>query len=61
MAFDKMSYDNAYRRQHYDLVQFSVPKGKKALLKEIAENKNLPLSKMIVEALETQYGIDLSK
>lgn len=58
MAFD--------RKKHYDQVMILIPKGKKELLKEEARIRDirdsqgkLSVSRMIVLALEKQYGLDL--
>lgn len=60
MAFNKMRYDNDYRREHYDTLTVLVPKGKRKELKEAATLKGLTVSQYVVEALEAQYGHELS-
>lgn len=66
MAHDHNSYSQAYDKENYDRVVFKLPKGKRTLLKEEAEIRDirdsqgkLSVSRMIVLALEKQYGLDL--
>lgn len=60
MAFDKVEYDNGWRRANRDRIAFEVPKGKKAILQDIAKKQGKPMSEIIVEALEAYYKIDLT-
>ena len=66
MAHDHNSYSRAYDKENYDRVVFKLPKGKRTLLKQEAEIRDirdsqgkLSVSRMIVLALEKQYGLDL--
>lgn len=66
MAFNKSEYDNSYQRDKYDVIKILIPKGKKELLKEEATTRDVrdskgkvSVSRMIVLALEKQYGLDL--
>lgn len=61
MAFDKNSYDNAFKRQAYDRVTVLVPKGKHQDLKDLAEREGKSVSALIVDAVESKYNLDLSK
>lgn len=68
MAFDQTKYIDEYVKENYDRVTIKIPKGKKALLKDLAVKHNITdakgkisVSRMIVEALEEKYGIDLGK
>ena len=61
MSFDKQKYDAEYAKQAYDFIRLYVPKGKRAELKRLAEQHNLSVNRFIIEAVETQYHIDLSK
>lgn len=68
MAFDQTEYVTNYIRDNYDQVMVKIPKGKKAILKRVATQRNITdakgrvsVNRMIIEAIETQYGIDLSK
>ena len=66
MAHNHNSYTSNYTKENYDQVLFKIPKGKKELLKQEAEIRDirdsqvkLSGSRMIVLALEKQYGLDL--
>ena len=66
MAHDHNSYSQAYDKENYDRVVFKLPKGKRTLLKQETEIRDirdsqgkLSVSRMIVLALEKQYGLDL--
>lgn len=61
MAFNKKSYDAEFHRQAYDRVVFVVPKGKKKTIQDYAEDRGISMGKLIIEALETMYDMDLSK
>lgn len=61
MSFDQHQYNNDYTRAHYDKVSVLFPKGKAAEIKQAARDKGLSISQFIVEAVETQYGLDLRK
>lgn len=67
MAFDQQKYIDDYNREKYDRVTFRVLKGKKQLLKETAtrldivdDKGQVSINRLITEALEAHYGIDLS-
>lgn len=61
MAFDQVEYKNQYNRENYDIVRFTVPKGKRKLLKERAQELGISVSELVIRALEKQYLLDLSK
>ena len=61
MAFDKIKYDNDFTRQNYDVIRALVPKGKNKDIKALAKSRGVSVSQLIVEALENQYQLDLSK
>ena len=68
MAFDQSKYITQFMSENYDEVKFRVPKGKRVLLKQIAQERNIldikgkvSVNRMIIEALEQVYSIDLSK
>ena len=58
--FDKATYDAAYRKRAYDTIQIQVPKGKRSLLKALAEDNGISMNKFIIRALEIVYDVDLS-
>lgn len=59
MAFDKIQYNNDFTRQNYDVIRALVPKGKGKEVKDLAKQNGKSVSQLIVEALESQHGIDL--
>ena len=68
MAFDQSKYISGFLSENYDEVKFRVPKGKRVILRDIAKEKNIldtkgkvSLNRMIIEALEQTYHIDLSR
>lgn len=68
VAFDQQKYITDYVRNNYDQVMVKVPKGKKAILKQLATDNNITddkgkisVNRMIIEAVEEKYKVDLSK
>lgn len=49
------------QRANYDQIAFRVPKGNKTALQLEAAKRGKTMNEIIVEALEAQYGLDLSK
>ncbi|MDO5398721.1 MAG: hypothetical protein Q4G33_12415 [bacterium] len=47
--FDKVAYDNDYIREKYDRLTLTIPKGKKALLKEYCQKRNISINKCITD------------
>lgn len=61
MATKKTQYDNAFAKANYDRVVYQVPKGNKIILQTEAAKRGKSVNALITEALEAQYGLDLSK
>lgn len=68
MAFDQTKYINDYVKENYDRIEIRVPKGKREILKKLAKEHNITddkgkvsVGRMMVEAIEEKYGVDLSK
>ncbi len=68
MAFNQGKYIAGFMRENYDEIKLLVPKGKRELLRKIATERNIvgdkgriSVNRMIIEAVEQVYGIDLSK
>lgn len=61
VAFDKVAYDNDFKRQNYDEIRALVPKGKREEIKTFAKEKGVSVSRLVVEALEAHCGLNLSK
>jgi hypothetical protein len=50
-----------YKALNYERIYYRVHKGGKAILQEEATKRNKTVNALITEALEAQYGLDLSK
>lgn len=61
MAFDQNSYQPKYQKQNYDRLIALVPKGKGEEVKAFAETKGISVSRLIIDALEELYKLDLSR
>lgn len=68
MAYNHSQYTATYTKNNYDQVMVKVPKGKREVLKQFAESHRIvdhkgqvSVNRMIIDAIEAQYGIDLSK
>ena len=61
MSFDQQKYIDEYKKSNYDRVTVFVPKGKKQVIVKCAESKGCSTSQLVVEALENQYKLGLSK
>lgn len=59
MAFDKNRYNNEYKKMNYTRTKIMFPKGKKALLKQRADELGISVNQLIIRALETQYHLGL--
>lgn len=60
MAFNKVQYDNEWRKANKDRFTVEIPKGKKRILKELADQQKRPVSEIVIEALEAYYQINLT-
>ena len=56
-----MSYDaiNKYNREHYEKIAVRVPKGKKAIIENLAQLTGLSINTLILSAVEEKYGVNL--
>ena len=52
---------NEYNRENYFQVALRIPKSKKQMLQELADLEGTSINKLIISAIEKQYGIDLSR
>ena len=60
MAFDQNTYNEDFRKANYDRLIVLVRKGAKDVLKDIAKRNGTTVSKLIVQAVEEEYNIDLT-
>ena len=55
--FDQIAYQNSYNKENYDRITLMLPKGSKARLKELAEERGTTLSGLLKEVLHKEFGI----
>ncbi len=51
-SFDQIRYQNDYKRKMYDRIEFLIPKGEKALIKEKAAELNKSMNDFIYTAVK---------
>lgn len=61
MAFDQNKYIEKYMKENYADISILLPKGKKPLLKQRADELGISVNQLIIRALEKTYLLDLSK
>ena len=61
MAFNENDYNTSYKKANYDRLNVLLPKGSKTALQSEAAKREKSVNALITEALEKQYGLDLSK
>lgn len=52
---------NAFNSKTYDRINYFIPKGKKEVIKSLAEYEGKSVNQCITEAIEGYWNIDLSK
>ena len=57
----KFEYQNEYNRENYFKVALRIPKEKKEMLQELAKLEKVSVNKLIINAIEQFYGVDLSR
>lgn len=53
-------YINKYKKDHYDVLRISLPKGVKAVLQSEAKERDVSVTNMILQALTQYLGKDVS-
>lgn len=53
-------YINQYKKDHYDVLRISLPKGVKAVLQQEAKERNVSVTNMVLQALTQYLGKDVS-
>lgn len=68
VGFDQTKYVDDYVRENYDRLSLKIPKGKKAVLQELAVKYNMTddkgktsVTRLLMDAVEEKYHVDLSK
>lgn len=57
----KQEYNIKYDRKNYERISLYFYKGKRDLLKQCAKDNGISVAQLIIIALESTYGLDLSK
>lgn len=52
MAYEKISYNNAYNKQHYEEIKLRLPMGQKELLRAAADAAGLSVNAYILQAVQ---------
>lgn len=61
MPFDQSKYKKEYENEKYDFIAIYMKKGYREIIKAKADELGIPISQLIVTALEKNYLMDLSK
>ena len=56
--FDKIKYKNSFIAEKYDRINLTIPKGKKAIIKDFAQNKGKSVNTFINEAIDEKMERD---
>lgn len=59
--FNQTKYITQWEKENCDQVKIRLPKGKRDIVKKLAQDHNLSISQMYNEAIEEKYKVDLSK
>lgn len=57
----RFEYQNEYNKENYFKVALRIPKEKKETLQELAKLEKTSINKLIINAVEQFYGVDLSR
>ena len=52
---------NKYNRENYFKVALRIPKDKKEVLQQLADEERMSINKLIINAVERFYGVNLSR
>lgn len=53
-------YKNEYNKNNYFQVALRIPKEKREVLQMLVETKHKSINRLIIEAIEKQYNVDLT-
>ena len=56
----KYEAQNKYNQANYFKVALRIPKDKKGVLEDLAEEFNTSINRVIINAIERHYGVDLT-
>ena len=57
---DIQQYKNKYNKENYFKVSLRIPKEKREVLQLLSETQHKSVNRLIVEAIEKQYNVDLT-
>jgi predicted HicB family RNase H-like nuclease len=57
----RFEYQNEYNKENYFKVALRIPKEKREALQELAKFEKVSMNKLIINAIEQFYNIDLSR
>lgn len=57
---DMQKYRNDYNKNNYFKVALRIPKEKREVLQMLTETKHKSVNRLIIEAIEKQYNVDLT-
>lgn len=60
LAFNQTEYIDEWNRKNIDRVTIKIPKGKKNVLKTLADKHNTSVNQLVINAVEEQYNVDLT-
>lgn len=56
----KYEAQNKYNQANYFKVALRIPKDKKSVLEDLANEFNMSVNRVIINAIERHYGVDLT-
>lgn len=56
----KYETQNKYNQANYFKVALRIPKNKKSVLEDLASEFNMSVNRVIINAIERYYGVDLT-
>ena len=59
--FNETTYKADFAREKYDRIAFTVYKGGKEILRNLAQQNHLSVNALITQSIERTYNINLSK
>lgn len=56
--FNQIKYQHEYNKKNYDRIEITVPKGRKAVIKEAAQAAGQSVNEFITQAIDEKMGKD---
>lgn len=54
--FNQIKYQHEYNKKNYDRIEITVPKGRKAVIKEVAQAAGQSVNEFINQAIDERMG-----